>query len=120
MLSATIATAALGAAVAEEAQANTLSTTIAPMPLNRALEQYAKQTGLQVVYVSATATGVKSSGAAAGLTRDAALRALLSGTGLQSRFIDSNTVRSPGPSSTPRSYPSRSRRLPPAVPPSKP
>jgi hypothetical protein len=54
MLSATIATATLGAAMAGEAQANTLSTTIAPMPLNRALEQFAKQTGLQVVYVSAT------------------------------------------------------------------
>jgi outer membrane receptor protein involved in Fe transport len=92
MLSATIATATLGAAVAGEAQANTLNAAIAPMPLNRALEQYAKQTGLQVVYVSATASGVKSSGAAAGLTREAALRALLSGTGLESRFIDSSTV----------------------------
>jgi len=92
MLSATIATATLGAAAAGEAQANTLSATIAPMPLNRALEQFAKQTGLQVVYVSATANGVKSSGAAAGLSREAALRALLSGTGLESRFIDSSTV----------------------------
>jgi outer membrane receptor protein involved in Fe transport len=92
MLSATIATATLGAAAAGEAQANTLSTTIAPMPLNRALEQFAKQTGLQVVYVSATATGVESAGAAAGLTRDAALRALLSGTGLKPRFLDENTV----------------------------
>src|SRR6185437_931504 len=92
MLSATIATATLGAAVAGEAQANTLNAAIAPMPINRALEQYAKQTGLQVVYVSATASGVKSSGAAAGLSREAALRALLSGTGLESRFIDSTTV----------------------------
>jgi outer membrane receptor protein involved in Fe transport len=92
MLSATIATATLGAAAAGEAQANTLTATIAPMPLNRALEQFAKQTGLQVVYVSAAASGIESSGAAAGLTREAALRALLSGTGLKSRFIDENTV----------------------------
>ncbi|HVT25557.1 MAG TPA: TonB-dependent receptor [Rhizomicrobium sp.] len=92
MLSATIATASLSAAAAGQAQANTLSTTIAPMPLNRALEQFAKQTGLQVVYVSTTATGIESSGAKAGLTRDDALRSLLAGTGLKPRFVDENTV----------------------------
>ena len=91
MLSTIVASSALGAAAAGEARAALVSP-IAPMPLNRALEQFAKQTGLQVVYVSTAATGVESAGAPAGLSRDATLRALLSGTGLQSRFIDENTV----------------------------
>ncbi|HEY4124367.1 MAG TPA: TonB-dependent receptor plug domain-containing protein, partial [Rhizomicrobium sp.] len=91
MLSTIVASSALGAAVAGEARA-ALASPIAPMPLNRALEQFAKQTGLQVVYVSTAASGVESAGAPAGLSRDATLRALLSGTGLQSRFIDENTV----------------------------
>ena len=92
MLSTVIASTALSAAVAGEAKANALPTSIAPMPLNRALEQFAKQTGLQVVYVSATATGVESAGAPAGISREAALHALLAGTGLESRFIDATTV----------------------------
>ncbi len=91
LLSTVVASSALSAAAAGEARAALVSP-IAPMPLNRALEQFAKQTGLQVVYVSTAATGVESAGAPAGLSRDATLRALLAGTGLQSRFIDENTV----------------------------
>ncbi len=91
MLSTIVASSALSAAAAGEARA-ALASPIGPMPLNRALEQFAKQTGLQVVYVSTAATGVESAGAPAGLSRDATLRALLAGTGLQSRFIDESTV----------------------------
>ena len=47
---------------------------------------------MQVVYVSTVTEGVETAGAPGGLSPEATLRALLTGTGLQSRFINATTV----------------------------
>ncbi|HTO42098.1 MAG TPA: TonB-dependent receptor, partial [Rhizomicrobium sp.] len=96
-VSASLAMAGVNPAMAADSHSSLVSP-IAPMPLNRALEVFAKQTGLQVVYVSTTASGITTLGAPAGLTREQTLRALLTGTGLKSQFIDSNTVTISRPS----------------------
>jgi iron complex outermembrane receptor protein len=66
---------------------------IAPQPLGQALAMFAKQTGLQVVYVSGTITGATSKGAPNGLTPTDTLIRLLEGTGLTFEFLNERTVR---------------------------
>jgi len=103
MMSSIVATGMFGIAAAAGANTGPADGAIAPMPLSQALDQFARQTGLQVVYVSTVTEGLKTDGAPAGLSPEATLRALLAGTGLQSRFINATTVtiavppRSPAP-----------------------
>ena len=70
-----------------------LSTAIAPQPLPAALADFARQTGLQLIYVSEIAAGIPSQGAKAGLPASAALTQLLEGTGLGFQFLNAWTVR---------------------------
>lgn len=65
---------------------------IAAMPLTEALDRFAHETGLQVVYGSAIADHVQSPGAGAGLPPKQQLQQLLKGTGLSYRFITPGTV----------------------------
>jgi len=77
-----------------------LSTEIAAQPLAQALTDFARQTSLQLVYVSSLAEGRHSRGAKAGLTAPAALAQLLAGTGLRYEFLNERTVRlAPDPQS---------------------
>ena len=62
------------------------------MPLAQALDRFAHQTGMQVVYGSEVADSVRSQGADAGLSPEQQLQQLLRGTGLSYRFVTSNTV----------------------------
>jgi len=76
------------------AQSNRAPTTsIAMMPLAQALEFFARQTGLQLVYVSDTVQGVMSKGSPAGLTPRETLTRLLEGTGVTFEFLNERTVR---------------------------
>jgi outer membrane receptor protein involved in Fe transport len=72
--------------------AATQTIAIAAMPLGQALDRFAHETGMQVVYGSEIADSVRSQGADAGLTPVQQLQQLLKGTGLSYRFITSNTV----------------------------
>lgn len=65
---------------------------IAAMPLNQALDQFARTTGLQVVYSPDVADSLRSSGASAGLEPRQQLAQLLKGTGLGYRFVTPTTV----------------------------
>jgi len=69
-----------------------LTTTIPPQPLAEALAAYAHQTGLQLVYESELARGLRSRGAPAGLAPNAALARLLEGTGLRFEFLNERSV----------------------------
>lgn len=62
------------------------------MPLARALDSFAHETGMQIVYGSGIATSMRSAGASAGLSPEQQLRQLLQGTGLTYRFVTPNTV----------------------------
>ena len=76
------------------AQSNSVPTTsIASMPLAQALDAFARQTGLQLVYVSHAVQGIISKGAPAGLTPRATLNRLLEGTGVTFEFLNERTVR---------------------------
>ena len=85
--------ALLGAAASRAQSPARLAADIPPQPLAEALAAYARQTGLQLVFVSEIARGKTSKGAPAGLTQDAALTRLLDGTGLRFEFLNERSVR---------------------------
>jgi iron complex outermembrane receptor protein len=66
--------------------------TIAAMPLTQALDRFAHDTGMQVVYGSEVADSVRSDGAPGGLLAEQQLRRLLKGTGLTYRFVTPTTL----------------------------
>ena len=70
-----------------------LAVDIAAQPLVRALTEFATQTGLQLIYVSALVDTKQSIGAPAGQSLTDALSHLLTGTGLRFEFLNSRTVR---------------------------
>jgi iron complex outermembrane receptor protein len=77
----------------EARSAPTLSADIAPGPVAGALADFARQTGLQLVYVSEIAQGRTSGGSHAGTAPALALNELLEGTGLAYTFVNDRTVR---------------------------
>lgn len=72
-------------------QAQTLTQGVAAGDLKTALDQYAAQTGVQLLYRPDDVQGRKSAGAPGALDADQALRAVLAGTGLALRR-DGNAV----------------------------
>jgi iron complex outermembrane recepter protein len=84
-----------------------LTRDIPPQSLDEALAEYARQTGLQLIYESELTHGLKSQGAPAGLAPTAALARLLEGTGLQFEFLNERGVhlfvaKPKAPASAPR------------------
>src|SRR5450432_1436401 len=71
----------------------TLTADIAPQPVADALAEFARQTGLQVIYLTPIATQRTSAGALTGMSASDALTRLLDGTGLRFRFLNDRTVR---------------------------
>jgi iron complex outermembrane receptor protein len=65
---------------------------IAPQSLTDALHEFAATTGLQVSYEAPLASGLTSPGVSGSRTPKDALKTLLAGTGLQFRFVNSETV----------------------------
>lgn len=72
--------------------AHTHAVDIAPDTLAAALNQLAAQTGLQIVFDAARISGIKSAGAKGTLSTEAALRAVLAGTGFDYRLSGANAV----------------------------
>jgi iron complex outermembrane recepter protein len=83
-----------------------LTTDIPSESLAEALAACARQSGLQIVYVSAIVHGLQSKGAPAGLAPDAALTRLLEGTGLRFEFLNARSARILAPATLPRLPPS--------------
>ena len=77
----------------EARSAPPLAADIAPGPVAGALADFARQTGLQLVYISEIAQGRTSSGTRAGTSPAQALIELLTGTGLGYTFVNDRTVR---------------------------
>lgn len=78
------------AAFADHAAAAS-TTAIEAMPLNQALEMFARQTGLQIVYRAEIPDSLRSKGAPAGLPPEQQLKRLLQGTGMDYRAITPST-----------------------------
>ena len=88
-----IAFASAQGSPASAAEQATLAADIPAQSLARALETFAAQTGLQLVYVSGVVREQKSNAVAAGVSAQEALTQLLRGTGLEFRYLTSRTVR---------------------------
>lgn len=73
------------------AQAST-EAPIAAMPLDQALDTFARQTGLQVVYTPDAVHALRSKAVPAGLEPKGQLHTLLQGTGLDYQFVTASTV----------------------------
>jgi len=67
-------------------------THIPPQSLDSALQTFAQDRNLQLVYATDEVGGLQTSGAAGNLTPGDALKQLLRGTGLSYQFLDDNTV----------------------------
>jgi iron complex outermembrane recepter protein len=70
----------------------TLSADIPAQPLAQALEAFARQTGLQLVYVSELVHDQRSRAVSLGLSASNALARLLEGTGLQFEYLTPRSV----------------------------
>lgn len=81
------------AALAQTADSSTLAAAIPAQSLPQALDAFATQTGLELVYVSGEVRKQKSRAAAAGLRPAEALTRMLHGTGLKFEFLTPHSVR---------------------------
>jgi iron complex outermembrane receptor protein len=77
---------------------------IQPLPLGDALNEFARQTGLQVVLFADVGAGITTPGVSGNYTADDALAKLLAGTGLTYEYINERTIavratKKPGPTS---------------------
>ncbi len=92
-LSAVIALSHEPAVLAQALGSKTLAANIPPEPLSQALEDFAHQTDIQVVYLSDVVADQKTRGAPAQLKPTDALVYLLEGTGLRFEFLNTRIVR---------------------------
>jgi len=81
------------AALAQTVAPSPLATDIPAQPLAQALAAFAKQTGLQLVYVSAVLANRRSHAVSAGLSVNETLTRMLMGTGLKFEYLTPDTVR---------------------------
>ena len=72
--------------------AETYQLKIDPQPLTTALQQFAKQSGLQIVYFGKVAEGHEAAAVAGNLSAAEALKRLLAGTDLQFEALDRHTI----------------------------
>lgn len=70
-----------------------LAHAIAAQPLQQALNAFAQDAQLQLIYVSSLAEGKRSPGASAGSTPTTALAQLLTGSGLSFEFLNARLVK---------------------------
>jgi outer membrane receptor protein involved in Fe transport len=80
------------AALAQAVAPATLPADIPAQPLAQALGEFARHTGLQLVYVSSVVRNKKSHAVSAGLSVNEALTRLLQDTGLRFEYLASDTI----------------------------
>jgi outer membrane receptor protein involved in Fe transport len=81
------------AVLAQSAEPAGPAVAIAVQPLAQALAALARQTGLQILYVSGLVRNQSSHAVPAGLGANGALAAMLQGTGLRFEYLTANSVR---------------------------
>lgn len=92
LVSSTLSVGTLAAGGGSGADGVGLETAVTSGPLREVLEEFARQTGLQLVYSSSLGKGVTSPGAPAGLSTRETLLEMLGGTGLVFEFVNERTV----------------------------
>jgi len=81
------------ATLAQAFEPAALTADIPAQPLAQALEAFARQTGLQLVYVSGVVRGQRSHAVSTGLSADEALARVLAGTGLKFEYLTPRSIR---------------------------
>lgn len=81
------------ATLAEAIEPKALAADIPAQPLAQALEAFARQTGLQLVYVSGVVRDQRSHAVSAGLGANEALSRALEGTGLKFKYLTPRSIR---------------------------
>ena len=81
------------ATLAQSFEPTALTADIAAEPLAQALEAFARQTGLQLVYLSGVVRDQRSHAVAAGLGANEALTRILKGTGLKFEYLTPRSIR---------------------------
>jgi len=94
-------------ALAQVVESRVLATDIPAQPLAEALAAFARQTGVQLVYISDVVRDQKSHAVPAGLSARDALAGLLQGTGLRFELLTAHSVRI-FPSAPPREISAKS------------
>src|SRR5437588_3469156 len=79
--------------LAQILEPTSLAADIPARPLAEALATFARQTGLQLIYVSGLVRNRRSHAAPAGLSADETLARLLQGTGLRFEYLTSHSIR---------------------------
>jgi iron complex outermembrane recepter protein len=79
-----------------------LTVDIPAQPLEKALEAFSSQTGIQLVYLSGVVAEQRCQVAKAGLSANQALKRLLQGTGLHFKYLTPNSVRLLAATPTPK------------------
>ena len=92
-LCAPIAAMDVPAALAQMVAPERLVDDIPAQPLAQALEAFARQTGLQLVYVSGVVDDQRSRAVSAGLSANEALAGMLEGTGLKFEYLTTRSIR---------------------------
>jgi iron complex outermembrane recepter protein len=92
-LCAPLAAMEVPAALAQMVAPEGLMADIPAQPLAKALEAFARQTGLQLVYVSGVLRDQRSHAVSAGLGANEALARMLEGTGLKFEYLTSRSIR---------------------------
>jgi hypothetical protein len=80
-------------AVLAQTEPPALAADIPAQPLAQALAALARQTGLQLVYVSGVVRDQRSHAVSAGLSANEALARVLEGTGLKFEYLTARSVR---------------------------
>jgi Secretin and TonB N terminus short domain len=75
-----------------QAEAMAVELRITAQPLDEALQEFSRQSGMQVIFFSGLTEGIQSPGVKGKYTVEAALKALLAGSGLTFRLINVRTV----------------------------
>jgi iron complex outermembrane receptor protein len=81
-----------GRAAHQEAMVLKFDLQITAQPLDEALKEFARQSGVQVIYFSNLAKGIQSPGVRGRYTVAGAIEALLAGSGLCFRMLNARTV----------------------------
>ena len=82
-----------GPAAQLEPEPRTFELRITAQPLDEALQEFSRQSGMQVIYFSGLTDGIQSPGVNGKYTVTAALQALLAGSGLRFHVINARTVQ---------------------------
>ena len=75
------------------AQSGVVTSDISAQPLAKALDAFARQTGLHLVYISGVTRDERSHTVSAGLGANEALARLLEGTGLKFEYLTAHSIR---------------------------